>query len=510
MFDSALIPQESHPDRDFVPQSPPAEGLLVLDPVGDVPGIQPILLDGRRQFIGTDAACAIQLPESSVRSRHAVILRGRRHNIIKAFDHRTWLNGLPVTESMLRDGDRLQAGPFDFRVREATAGELPQCTPPGTSSTGTSSTGTGSTSGDEPDENVACQLAVRRQRLSAIRTRLKERRAQLRRERASFQAERALFEVSQTRVEPPNSAISDGSEQIACVLAQAAREADAPRHDAVTNNWERDADRVQHLFHRPLPPANAAASDQAVECGPAITDQAQVVDEHTATTSSVNDYMEQLLNRRRAERAEFEQSSPSAKHAEWAPHTLPKTPPLAESPAAGEPAAVPASNESQAPESKSGSGAGTEAPVVDAAALAERGVTRERRQAAINELRAGVDSLREVANVSARTAVAKHTSRKLRRLYAGTVVLTTISFILVGVFAYLGQSDSRCYGLSFGAMMVGIILLIEFRYRSWKIRNKHSTRGSKSARHQSTPQQTEKSPSAADKASGSSPSLPSR
>ena len=98
--------------------------ILVLDPVCQPAGLTPTLLDRRRQFIGTDGECSIHLPDSNARSRHAVILRGQRQVIIKAFDPETWLNGLPVSESLLCDGDLLRVGLLEFRVRGATPDDL--------------------------------------------------------------------------------------------------------------------------------------------------------------------------------------------------------------------------------------------------------------------------------------------------------------------------------------------------------------------------------------------------
>ena len=66
--------------------------ILVLDRVVQEPDRAPILLDRSRQFIGRDAECSIQLPDSDLPSRHAVILRGKQQLVIKAFDSRTWLN----------------------------------------------------------------------------------------------------------------------------------------------------------------------------------------------------------------------------------------------------------------------------------------------------------------------------------------------------------------------------------------------------------------------------------
>ncbi len=462
----ALIPQKD--DSSEILNSPaPEEGqVLVLEPVGNLAGTTPILLDARRQFIGTDDVCAIQLPAENIRPRHAVILRGRRLNIIKAFDQQTWLNGLPITESLLRHGDRLTTGPFDFQVREATGGEMPPQGPPVV---------------DRPvagaDHDVDSRLAMRRERLSAIRARLKERREQLRRDHASLQAERARFELSKAQAGTAGNEFVGTSGKIDLVPPPAGESAERPRGNAVTKNWERDVERVQHLFHTPGSRSAAGLPDPGMRC-PQTSAPAQPVDVHAETANTVNDYMQQLLSRQRAERAEPERP---AEYEPCAAQTGVAGVAAGfghrDGTGAGEVAgasAVLTSQAFQASEPDTEAVEGKEAVGVDAEMAAAHGAQRARRQVAINELRAGVGSLREVANISARTAVARHTSQKLRRMSIGTLVLTTISFVLVGVFAFLGESDARCYGLAFGAMMAGVILLIEFWYKVWKIKNMHA------------------------------------
>src|SRR5262245_38327463 len=139
--------------------------ILVLDPTGE-PGSKSIFLDQPKQLIGWDVECSIQLPDSGVHARHAVILRGQRQVVVKAWDPRTWLNGHAVTESPLSPGDLLKVGPVEFRVRTATPDELLREMP-----------ANGQIMGNDRRSEPVAWLELRRTRLAAIRTRLKDHRA---------------------------------------------------------------------------------------------------------------------------------------------------------------------------------------------------------------------------------------------------------------------------------------------------------------------------------------------
>src|SRR5262245_8638827 len=156
--------------------------ILVLDPTGE-PGSKSILLDQPKQLIGWDVECSIQLPDSGVHARHAVILRGQRQVVVKAWDPRTWLNGNAVTESPLSPGDLLKVGPVEFRVRTATADELLRDVP-----------ANGKTVDRDGEFVPAERLKLRRTRLAAIRARLKEQRSELELEFQRLHAEKAQFE----------------------------------------------------------------------------------------------------------------------------------------------------------------------------------------------------------------------------------------------------------------------------------------------------------------------------
>jgi hypothetical protein len=89
-------------------------------------------------------------------------------------------------------------------------------------------------------------------------------------------------------------------------------------------------------------------------------------------------------------------------------------------------------------------------------------------------MRAGVGSLREIANLSARAAVAKHTTKKLRRSFAVTLPLTIVAFVLAGTIYLLASYKSRFHSLTFGAMMVGLISAVELGRSWWKLKRAES------------------------------------
>jgi chromosome segregation ATPase/pSer/pThr/pTyr-binding forkhead associated (FHA) protein len=105
------------------PGAMPAPSLLIVEPVRTQPGVSPFPLDGRKWVVGSDAECTVRLPHDGVQSRHCLILHGPQGPILKAWDHRTWVNDRPVRESPLRDGDRLAVGPVVLRVRKVALDE---------------------------------------------------------------------------------------------------------------------------------------------------------------------------------------------------------------------------------------------------------------------------------------------------------------------------------------------------------------------------------------------------
>jgi hypothetical protein len=364
--------------------------ILVLEPIGPRPGLTAILLDQPKQLIGWDVECSIQVPDAGVHSRHAVILRGQKRVVIKAWDPRTWLNGLPVTESRLAEGDLLRVGPIEFRVRAATTDELLREIPEGRCIPGSS---------DRCD--TGGNPALRRSRLSAIRARIKERRVELARDFERMHAERALLEAERAELQVERAKLETG---------RAALESGQAKFQA-----ERNA---------------------------VATTQLATVD------AAVADYMERLLGRMRSRKdGSVVDEEPFANHSSQTPigsenHVSPLT----------------------------GTGVDLESP---------EGVRSRapRRSHNVEEIRADFGTLRKIANLSARAAVASHSSRKLRESStAVTLPLAITSFVLAGALFLIGGSEARFYSQALGIVMLGFIALIEMANSSWKLKNLDTAR----------------------------------
>lgn len=95
------------------------QGHLDLEPI--------LLVPGRRCVIGSAEGCSMRLTKSNlVQPEHCVIEVVRRQTMLTEWTpETTWLNDRLVTEPReLIPGDRVSLGPFDFRIRLATAEEL--------------------------------------------------------------------------------------------------------------------------------------------------------------------------------------------------------------------------------------------------------------------------------------------------------------------------------------------------------------------------------------------------
>lgn len=382
--------------------------LLVLAPLSSQPDLAPILLDRPKITLGWDVECSVQLPDAGIHAQHAIILREKRNLLVKAWDPRTWLNGVRVAEAPLYDGDLLRIGPIEFRVRAASPDELLRQLP-----------------APAPADMISCAsdaaepLALRRARLSAIRARLNELHDHLQIERERLHAERACFEAERREF------------QREIALVAAAHETPCRTQKA----YDADADRLNRLLGHKPPMA-------AFVPPPAVPQNRP--DEQAHEPDSIADYMERLLGRMRAAgEGGVTVVAPATGPADHGSSTW------MQSWAAGP--------DDPEPE------AGTASASADGAAKSNR---RARPSAA--EIRAGVSSLREIANLSARTAVASHGSRKHRQSVAVTFPLMILSFLLAGLLYVLGGSEDRFYSQAFGTVMLGAIVLIELAHSLWK------------------------------------------
>ncbi len=102
--------------------------LLVLQPMQGHLDLEAVLLaPGLRCVIGSAESCAVRLAKSAlVQPKHCTVeVVGRQTMLTDWMPEVTWLNDRLITECCeLVSGDRISVGPFDFRVRPASADEL--------------------------------------------------------------------------------------------------------------------------------------------------------------------------------------------------------------------------------------------------------------------------------------------------------------------------------------------------------------------------------------------------
>jgi hypothetical protein len=116
----------------------------------------------------------------------------------------------------------------------------------------------------------------------------------------------------------------------------------------------------------------------------------------------------------------------------------------------------------------------TPAPVVEEPAkplvpLEELGPSHRQDRDAV---RANLASMREVANLSARTAIAKHTWRKNRSMLAVKLTLSIASFafaFIIGVAGVFGTTSYRWH--AFGSFLVGCVMTAELVRTILRLRN---------------------------------------
>jgi hypothetical protein len=270
-----------------------------------------------------------------------------------------------------------------------------------------------------PAAEPAGRLALRRKRLATIRARLKERWAELKREGDRLRTERLQFEAERSKF-------------------YGGREAGADQRTLLANTRDKDADRLNALFGKPARTPTATVPVNAL----ATSSEVKEVGANAAIADSVADYMEQLMGRMRSAEtgaaliAQRDEMRPGRRPAEI------ESPP----------------DSTERPESLS-----------DAAAEASAEIKKARPRPNYHEIRAGVGSLRKIANLSARTAVARHKSRKFRRSVAITLPVLVISFVLARVLFLLGAPGAKFDSQAFGTVMLGVIVLIGLAYSFWKM-----------------------------------------
>src|SRR5579863_4189163 len=182
---------------------------LVLDHARPSPGAAPLVLDQPQYLIGSDAECPIRLPANGINSRHALLVCNGPHVVIKALDRRTWLNGYPVTESRLREGDLVAIGPVEFRLRRADPQELAETLPPESNRSRLEPDVSRDNSRGHEEltllDSGRSLLEAGRSQLEAVRLLLDAERSRLEAQRGQLAGERAQLETARSRLDADRS-----------------------------------------------------------------------------------------------------------------------------------------------------------------------------------------------------------------------------------------------------------------------------------------------------------------
>lgn len=75
-----------------------------------------LLVTGSKCLVGSDPHCTLHLPLPGVDPVHCLLLHGHQASAVRSFSTPVLVNGRPVFESLLRDGDRLTIGTQAFRI----------------------------------------------------------------------------------------------------------------------------------------------------------------------------------------------------------------------------------------------------------------------------------------------------------------------------------------------------------------------------------------------------------
>ncbi len=90
---------------------------LVLEPVRESSRLDSHPLAAGRYLIGSSPECDIVIALGGVAAQHCLMIVGANKTIVKAISPLTWINDGPLTEAVLKHGERLILGPVELRTR---------------------------------------------------------------------------------------------------------------------------------------------------------------------------------------------------------------------------------------------------------------------------------------------------------------------------------------------------------------------------------------------------------
>ena len=104
-------------------QRPSTAPKLVLEPVRESSRLESFPLAAGRYLLGSAPDCDIVIDVGGVAPQHCLMIVGANKTIVKAISPLTWINDGPLTEAVLKLGERLILGPVELRTRRPEVSE---------------------------------------------------------------------------------------------------------------------------------------------------------------------------------------------------------------------------------------------------------------------------------------------------------------------------------------------------------------------------------------------------
>ncbi|MDA0833284.1 MAG: hypothetical protein O3A29_08385 [Planctomycetota bacterium] len=92
--------------------------VLTLVPLRFHQGIEAVKIPAGHCRIGSGDDCHIRLPVAGIAPLHVTVQEHGKQHLLTSHDKRTWINGFPVREQPIRDGDRITIGPIEFQLQQ--------------------------------------------------------------------------------------------------------------------------------------------------------------------------------------------------------------------------------------------------------------------------------------------------------------------------------------------------------------------------------------------------------
>jgi len=426
-----------------------AVGDLILRVCGSSRHGQIVRLKSAKCTIGSEPRCTLRLRSRAVGPLHCLILRGPGGTVVRRWSPDTRLNGRAFTDAPLLPGDCLSVGPIDLEV--VATGQTASSPGP---------------AGDAPPEDSAAgqrefehlrrqfdqqrqvwdneraqtqQLSEQQAReLDALQAELEGREEALQRSRQQWEAERLAAESAPA--EPPEPAATPA----AVAAAEPPAEPEALQEPEFLEPSDNAPVDLAEVFRKigaeklltgdePEQDSGAPPAAQAMPAAEQVPQPRQP--NHPAKEGeeeSIDDYMVRLLKRLRS-------TTGGAEVADCRPQAPPPRQP-----------AVPAAPAEAAPESAS---------VPQPATPPPRKPVQMTPRAKAPEKMADLSAMRELANLSAQSALDWHTRKLLARARRGKLLIVISGLAATALLLWMWSA----YGLgalTYSGALVGLVVAI--------------------------------------------------